>query len=423
MKTVGQNHALSASVVAWVLSLLGGCVAPHVASGGGVPIGVLLPFSGSAAADGPRAERGLIMAVKDLNQLGGVRGDNFRLIVRDPNAEQSRLEAVVDDLLAQGVVAIIGPSQVEFVRRVRDHLGTSRVPYVLAGSVTLHDFAANISPSLFQIAPPAEVVGCALSNRAYGDGIVRLAAVHATDAYSTRFANAAAASFNWYRTAQLGTGVAVPFDQTNHVATIKTLLAFDPDAIMVVGQVNDVATFVQDWVSTGHAVQWYLAPALQSPEFLRNSPPQSLEGATSIAIAVPGSSEAFATAFRARWSGDEPYIDAYFHYDAVILVGLATIAAARTVGAIPTAPQVEPFIQPIATAPGAEISWQRLSDAVLATRAGQDINYTGASGLLSLGPNGTLDATTSLLQVSVVQDDMFSAGEFNPCPVTAPLGL
>ena len=411
---------LGLPLFAWIAAA---CVSAPPAPQGGIPIGVLLPYSGSSAAEGPGAEPGLIMATEMLNQAGGVSGQQFRLIIRDPYANHADVSSIVSDMRAVGVVAIIGPDEVDVATQVQTAIGSAGT-YVLPGSVTLRDITSGGSPNVYQIAPPAEVIACALSYRAYVDGRTRLVFMNTSDAYSSSFASAGVTAFASFMQGQLATATSIALDQGQGVTAINQAAAFNPDGVAVVAPVAQAAGFVGDWVSSGHNDPWYLSPTLATSEFVLNTPPNALNGAETINISPSGDSTAFATAYSQRWSGEQPAIDAYFYFDAAILVGLATIAGATHLGRLPTSAEIAPFIFPIAVGPGTQYTWEQLASAIQTLQAGQGINYTGASGTLTLDPTThALSVVNTILQLSTLNGETFTPGDVNLCPVGTPLGL
>lgn len=114
---LGSGRALAAGVI--VLALLAAaCVeernAPTSAERtevtGTVKIGLIAPFSGSAASIGRNMREGIIIAVDDLNAAGGVLGNQVELVARDNEFDPAKTSEIARELIDQeGVSLIIGP--------------------------------------------------------------------------------------------------------------------------------------------------------------------------------------------------------------------------------------------------------------------------------------------------------------------------
>ena len=101
-------------LIVWVLcgslmsiGLLGG--APAMAQDP-IKIGAVLPLSKAAFAQaGEEQRRGLLMALEEINQAGGVLGKKVELIIEDDTGEPSVGIAAAEKLLTRDkVVAFIG---------------------------------------------------------------------------------------------------------------------------------------------------------------------------------------------------------------------------------------------------------------------------------------------------------------------------
>src|SRR5206468_369841 len=82
--------------------------------------------------------------------------------------------------------------------------------------------------------------------------------------------------------------------------------------------------------------------------------------------------------------------EAYFYYDALALLALATEAAAHEAGGTPSRDQVKAQVTNVAGPPGESVGWDELDKGLKLVRAGKDIDYRGASGSVDL--NGVGDS-------------------------------
>jgi branched-chain amino acid transport system substrate-binding protein len=73
-----------------------------------IKIAVAGPVTGDLAAFGEQLKRGAEMAVKDINDKGGVNGQKLELTIGDDQCDPKRAVGVANDLVKQGVVFVDG---------------------------------------------------------------------------------------------------------------------------------------------------------------------------------------------------------------------------------------------------------------------------------------------------------------------------
>lgn len=87
------------------LALAGGCKKKPT----DVPIGVFLPLSGSDSTFGADARDGILLAVEEINEAGGVQGRKVRAIIEDDGSTQAQASAKVRELIERDrVVGLLG---------------------------------------------------------------------------------------------------------------------------------------------------------------------------------------------------------------------------------------------------------------------------------------------------------------------------
>lgn len=406
---------------------LAGCADPSAETG--TPIGALVPFTGVSAAGGTNYERAMLLATEYLNAVESSSGRRFRLVVQDSHSTEARTLAALDKLLAQDVIGLIGPDRVELVQAVRQRLAGQELSQILPSSMTLADFPAALSGSLIRPAPAAEIVGCALSNRVYGDLNETLVVIHSNDAYRTAFAAATVDTFESYRfAAHVGKGHAIPLPSgsDDYRETISRAVALEPNTVVVAADAPLGAALVRGWSTlTPNPVNWFFEPALRSEEFLRNVSPRSVEGSTGISLALPNGSSEFVDVYENRWGGETPLVEAHLYFDAVVAMGLATLIAARELGREPSPAEVSSKVLRVVRGPGRSISWQELREAIALINEDRAIHYVGAAGRWALDAEGAPEDTAALFGFWRITGGSIVAERFGACPAgtigSAPL--
>src|SRR3954469_18950388 len=107
----GQGRGAGWILVAVALAGCGG----SPASDDGIPIGLMLSYTGYLAANSVNSERALWMAVEAVNTGGGVGGKPLRIVARDTRSDVQKVRQPAQELIDAGVVAFIGPDTNDLV--------------------------------------------------------------------------------------------------------------------------------------------------------------------------------------------------------------------------------------------------------------------------------------------------------------------
>src|SRR3954471_19208666 len=81
-----------------------------------IRIGLLLPYTGKDGSAGANYERGVLMAVDQINAAGGLHEKRLRIVYGDTHSDVNRGLSSAQELADQGVVAIVGPESDELAR-------------------------------------------------------------------------------------------------------------------------------------------------------------------------------------------------------------------------------------------------------------------------------------------------------------------
>ncbi|MCW4385273.1 ABC transporter substrate-binding protein [Salinibacterium sp. SYSU T00001] len=353
---------------------------PPAASGDGVlRLGTLLPTTGATSFLSAAQAAGVELAVREINEAGGVLGEPVEVFHRDSaDASSSVVEASYAELVAQGVDVIVGPASSVLAERI--------LPLAIADGVALISPSAT-APSLSSLdddglllrtVPSAALQGEALATLLEEEGAQTVAALTFDDAMSAAVTSALSTA--------LGDD-AVTVDETftaeADVAALVSLVAdAAPDAVVVSSPFAAAATNVALLTSLAQAgfggdSLWLTSGNLA--DYSRELPPGTLEGVRGV---LDGRSpdEGFAARVRAMDPRVSDLRYAAEAYDAVVLAALAATVAGDDGGASVA------YRIPGVSGEGIKcVSFGECLD-VLTTR--DDIDYDGASGPLALDSSG-----------------------------------
>ncbi|HEX6263047.1 MAG TPA: ABC transporter substrate-binding protein [Actinomycetota bacterium] len=155
----------SVAVVLLALALVAGaCVeernAPQGESGGEstepIRLGLVAPFSGTAASIGRNMREGMSIAIDELNAGGGVLGRQIELLEMDNEFDPAKTSEVTRELIQrQGVVALFGPPGTTSYLAIDDLVRQEEVPTFPV--VTGPQLKEEVNPYTFRLMIPDDI--------------------------------------------------------------------------------------------------------------------------------------------------------------------------------------------------------------------------------------------------------------------------
>lgn len=199
----------------------------------GLRLGYLLPETGQLAFLGPAQITAVEMAVSEINEAGGVLGEEVFLTGADEAGDPAVASTSVDRLLADNVHAIIGAAASGISLAVIDKI---------VGAGVLQCSASNTAPTFtdydegglyFRTAPSDALQGPVLAEQIIGDGYSRVALMGRADDYGQGLVDATSAALTEAGADVVAT-VIFDFDADSFSAEVEQVAASDPDAVVVV---------------------------------------------------------------------------------------------------------------------------------------------------------------------------------------------
>ncbi len=141
---------VSASVSAWIreviemrrifqslsavclVALLAGCSFGRLSSSGApIKIGLIAPLSGGSATSGEAIQRGMLLAIDDVNRAGGVLGRPLALVARDvPNDRDAGVAALQELIDKEQIVTVFGGLFSPVMMAQLDLIHERRIPLI-----------------------------------------------------------------------------------------------------------------------------------------------------------------------------------------------------------------------------------------------------------------------------------------------------
>jgi ABC-type branched-subunit amino acid transport system substrate-binding protein len=359
---------------------------------GTLTIGSLLPQTGNLAFLGPPEFAGVELAIKEINEAGGVLDKDVEYVEGDSgDAQQDVANPTVDRLLAANADVIIGAASSGVSFTVIDKITSAGVVQISPANTSPKFTDYNDKGLYFRTAPSDVLQGRILGETILADGCQNVGILSLQDPYGEGLAKNIGDTITGAGAA-LSPENAVFYDPaaSNFDAQVNEVKAANPGCVVLIG-FEESAKVIQSMVAAGIGPQQkslYLVDGNLGNALGEDLPPGTLEGTKG---SLPG---AEATGeFKKRLATVDPALKDFSYaaesYDAVIISALAAIAAESDAG---TAIAEE---LPGVTKDGEKCDSFEACKTLL--EDGQDIDYDGISGPIELSDKG--DPTSAIVGI------------------------
>ena len=388
MSAFSAKRALSVvAAVAVTAIALSGCAAPAptYAKGDGVlKLGGVLPLTGALAFLSPPEIAGIDLAIKDINDAGGVLGQPVTFSLED-SSDGDHAEvapASAKKLLASGVDAIIGAAASGVTRNIIDTITKAK---------TVQISMSNTAPDLsewkdggyyFRTAPSDLLQGGVVGNQIAQDGNEDVGIIFQDTAYGQGLEKKAASVIEGAG-ATVVAAEAFPEGESNFDTIVDKVIAAGADSVLLISydEVKKIVPSLQKKKFDGSKI--YLVDGN-----LANFSDQSWAGyLTGAQGTLPGGDtdasfkQRAADLYKANYGKDLTEF-AYLaeSYDAVILLALAAEQAKNDSG--------EAIMNNMTSVSTGGEKVKSFAEGLAALKAGKDIDYDGFSGPIEFDKNG-----------------------------------
>jgi len=351
---------------------------------GTLTIGSLLPQTGNLAFLGPPEFAGVELAIQEINEAGGVLGNEVRYVEGDSgDTSQDIANPTVDRLLSEGVDVIVGAASSGVSFNVIDKITNAGVVQFSPAN-TSPDFTDYDDNGLYFRTAPSDVLqGRILGETILADGYTNVGIIALQDPYGEGLAENISQAVE-DGGGSLSPGNVVFYDPAaaNFDAQVGEIAAANPEAVVLIG-FDESARVIQSMVGQGigpQEVPLYLVDGNTGNALGEDLPPGLLEG---VRGSIPGAEAT--EEFRNRLLEVDPALTDFSYsaesYDAVIISALAAVAAGNDSGEA-----IGREIPDVTRGPGQDCTtFEECRDLL---EAGEDINYNGVSGPIELSDNG-----------------------------------
>lgn len=371
---------------------------------GTLKVGGLLPQTGSLAFLGPPEFAGVELAVKQINEAGGVLGKPVEWLPGDSGDTSTNIASqTVDRHIAQGADAIIGAASSSVTLSVIDKVTSSGVLQFSPAntSVVLSTYPDN--GLYFRTAPPDTFQGAVLGDLVVQDGFTTAGILALQDAYGEGLANAFEQNF----TAAGGSVTdKIIYDPkaASFEAEVGQIKASNPEAVVLIG-FDESKKILAEMIKQGigpDSVRLYLVDGNLSNTLAEGLPKGIMEGTKGT---TPGAQSA--EDFKAALLEVDPKLEDFSYapesYDAMNLIALAAELAQSDSGTAIASKLIE-------ASSGGDVCTDFATCKAILDKGG-DIDYEGRSGPTDFGDNGDpIKATMGVYEFGA--DNTYTAIDF-----------
>ena len=357
-------------------------------SDGVLTVGSLLPQTGSLAFLGPPEFAGVDLAVQEINEAGGVLGEDVVHVKGDSGDTDSGIApAETDKLLDADADVIVGAASSGVSMTVIDKImGAGAVMFSPANTSTDFDTGKFAEPDLYFRTAPSDILqGAVLSNLLIEDGKQNVAILARQDSYGETLAAEVKKGLEAAGSSVADT-VFYGENAQSYDSQVQEIAQAEPDAVLLIA-FEETTTIIPQLVQAGvgpQDVDTYFVDG-NTADYSEDLDPGILEGTKGTIPGADSSQE-----FKDRLLEIDDSLDSYAYaaesYDAVIVSALAAIAADSDAG-----DKIAEEIVNV-TRDGEKCTTFEECKALL--EDGEDIDYDGVSGPIELGETGSPTAAS-----------------------------
>jgi len=364
---------------------------------GKVTIGGLLPLSGDLAVYGQTVQKGISLAVKQLNEAGGPMGMELKVVFRDSQTDPTALRDSAEKLVnVDKVPAVVGPmirSDVATPVAAPNHVVLISPSNTPTWVTTLED-----DDYTFRTTASDAIQGKVLGKLAWDRGYKTASILYINDPYGGGLAES---TEEWFiKSGGKVFGVAAYDPGTvAYKMQLKELAKGNPDVLILIGYPESGIVIIRQALSDGLFDQFLFPDGMQSVQIIESVGGGYLEGmyGTGPGAADTQSYKNYLEAFEKEYGGKPETAYSENAYDGAIVIALAIQAAGMDAFNADPGKAIRDNLRKIANPPGEKVtaSVEGFKKAFQLLKEGKDIDYEGAAGSIDFDEYG--DTVTPIL--------------------------
>jgi len=357
----------------------------------GAKVGALIPLTGGLQSYGEGSLNGIRLAIKEVNEAGGVLDGELELVVGDTQTKsQPAIDAAQKLVSVDNVVGLLGAlSSGNTIPVATSVARVEGVPQISNASTAPAITTLDDDDFLFRTAPSDAGQGQVLADLVSDQGLSRVAVIYVNNDYGQGLNDAFTEGFEAIGGEVTGSAAYEP-NKASYRGELSDLASADPEALVMIAYPDDGGLLIlRQSLEEGFFDRFVFTDGMKTTQLLEDLS-QYMEGMWGTAPRAVESEayELFAANYEAEYGElpPLPFIDSA--YDAAMAMALAIEKAGST-----DRTAVRDALRDVANPPGEVIRPGAFAKAKELIAAGSDINYEGASGSVDFDDNGDVPGT------------------------------
>jgi branched-chain amino acid transport system substrate-binding protein len=346
-------------------------------------VGALVTLTGEFGSWGEDHLTNFEMAAEDVNAAGLLPGGGeLKLVVEDEGATAEVAVRTAQKMVeVNDVQAIVGPSSTSMVA-LEPVAVRNQIPIIspAAGTVRLDAVGGEW---LFRTYPSDSAEGSAVATYALDKGFETMSILALNEESPQGIVKVVEQRFT-EAGGEIPARVDYDSGQPSYQAQVNEAVSANPEMLYLAGGEESGTTIIREIRQAGYEGPMGVNGDLTSPGFLKDVGPELMEGACGGQATPDESTPLFADYAREykQEANEDTYVTMPNAYDALTVIALAAVAGGDTSGAT-----IQEHLRDVAGPPGVEVT--SFEEGAKALEDGDDIDYTGPSGVVDFDETGT----------------------------------
>jgi ABC-type branched-subunit amino acid transport system substrate-binding protein len=368
------------------------------AAAGALKIGILVPFTGALSDFGEPFNNSAKVAVKEINEAGGVLGQPVVLVSGDSATEPIKAQEEARRLIdIEKVSAIVGAAASGVTLPVAESVAVpSEMLMISPASTSVALTVVDDDDYLFRTTINDLAQGGVMATLVDDLGYRSACTMYVNNAYGQGLSEAFADAFEALGgtvTAQVSHATE---EQVSYLSELNQCVEGGPEVLAALSYPEHGGVYVKEALEQGLVDQFVFCDGTMSPDMFEGLGWELFEGmyGTSPGASDPGRGQEFTASYEAEF-GDRPEMPFMREvYDAVYVIALAAEKAGST---DPTA--IRDALRDVSNPPGEKVTpgVEGFTEALELIDAGTDVDYSGAASEIDFDAAG--DVPQGAIQV------------------------
>ncbi len=287
-------------------------------------IGFVGGLTGRSSDLGIQGRNGVMLAVEEINQRGGIDGRPLQLITKDDRQDSQAALKVDQEMIDEGVIAIIGHMTSDMSETVLPLINARKV--LMISPTSSANNLTGIDDYFLRVVNPSILLTDLEANHAFKvANLRRVAAIYdlSNRIYSQEYVANFKLVFERLGGEIVSTDTFTAGPDVSFKNLAEVVLRAKPDGLLIAAGAIDTAMICQHVRMSGSKIPILMSGWAQTPDLLRHGGP-AVEGVIGTmyrdldSVAKPFA--AFKDKFQARFGSEGPTFAALFGYEAVMVL-------------------------------------------------------------------------------------------------------